>query len=80
MTKDEEIKEHLLASNPDFRRLAEEHRNYEVKLSELHDRPRVTAEEEFEEVNLKKRKLHLKDQMSRMIHEYRQDQMSHQSS
>ena len=30
--KEEEIKEHLISSNPEFRRLVEEHRQYEGKL------------------------------------------------
>ena len=78
LTKEEEIKDHLFSKNPDFRRLVEEHRSYDVRLRELHERPHVTGQEQLEAVSIKKQKLHLKDQMSRMIQEYRQDQLSHQ--
>ena len=76
--KEEEIREHLLSNNADFRRLVEEHHSYEVELQRLHNRPHVTGQEQVEEVNLKKKKLYLKDQMIRMINEYRQGQVSHQ--
>lgn len=78
LTKEEEIKDHLFSNNPDFRRLVEEHRSYDDELRRLHERPHMTGQEQLEEVSIKKQKLHLKDQMSRMIHEYRQDQLSHQ--
>ena len=78
MTKEEEIREHLLSNNPDFRRLVEQHHSYEVELQRLHENPHVTGQEQVEEVNLKKKKLYLKDQMIRMIHDYREDQLSHQ--
>lgn len=72
MTQDEEIKEHLISTNPDFRRLVHEHHSYEAKLHVLSTRSHITDEQQLEEVNLKKRKLNLKDQMNRMIQEYRQ--------
>ena len=78
MTRDEEIKEHLISNNPDFKRLVEEHQSYDDKLRELANRPHVSGKEEIEEVQLKKKKLFLKDQMSRMIQQFRQDQVSHQ--
>ncbi len=78
LTKDEEIKEHLFSNDPGFRRLAEEHRSHDVKLDELHGRPHMTNQDQLEEVDIKKKKLHLKDQMSRMIEEYRQTQTAHQ--
>jgi len=78
LTKDEDIKEHLFSNDPDFRRLTEEHRFHDVKLDELHGRPYMTNQDQLEEVDIKKKKLHLKDQMSRMIEEYRQTQTAHQ--
>ncbi len=78
LTKDDDIKDYLFSNNPDFRRLVEEHRSYDVKLRELHGRPHVTGQDQIEEVDIKKRKLHLKDQMSRMIQEYRQTQATAQ--
>ena len=71
MTNEEEIKDYLLSNDPEFQRMAEEHRAYEQELSSLSDRGYVTDEEQLEEVNLKKKKLYLKDQMTRMIQEHR---------
>ena len=68
---EEEIKEHLMSSNPDFRRLAEEHQQYEGQLEELHRRHHLTEHDRVEEVRLKKKKLHLKDQMNAMISKFR---------
>ncbi len=78
MTNEEEIKEYLVSNNPDFRSLVEKHQSFKLKLRELADRPHVTSQDQLEEIDLKKRKLHLKDQMSRMIQEFRQGQVSHQ--
>ena len=78
LTKDEEIKDHLLSNDPTFRQLAEEHSSYEVRLDEIHGRPHVTDRDLVEQVDIKKKKLHLKDEMSRMIQEFRQTQTAHQ--
>jgi len=79
MMKDEEIKEYLMSSNPEFRRLVEEHRQYEGRLNELHHRQHLTAQDQLDEVQLKKKKLHLKDQMNSMILKYRTE-LTHQHS
>ncbi len=79
MLKEEEIKERLISSNPDFRRLVEEHRVYEGKLQELHNRHHLTEQDHIEEVLLKKKKLHLKDQMNSMIQKFRSE-LSHQTT
>lgn len=71
MTQDEEIREHLLSTNLEFRRLVDEHHSYEAKLQSLVGQSQVTPEQQLEQVNLKKRKLNLKDQMSQMIQHYR---------
>ena len=78
MTNDEEIKEQLLSNNPDFRSLSEEHLSYKTKIQELTARPHMSSQDQLDEVELKKKKLQLKDQMSRMIQEFRQDKVSHQ--
>jgi uncharacterized protein YdcH (DUF465 family) len=70
MTNEDEIKEHLISSDPNFRRLVEEHRSYESQLRSLSGRGLVTNQEQVQEVDIKKRKLFLKDQMSRRIQEY----------
>ena len=77
MMKDEEIKGHLLSANPEFRRLVEEHKQYEGKLEELHNRHHMTEQDHLEEIRLKKKKLHLKDQMNSMVQKFR-NELSHQ--
>lgn len=65
-----EIKEQLMASDHDFKTLAEEHRRCEERLRELADRPYPTEAELFEQATLKKRKLLLKDKMQSMINRH----------
>ena len=77
MMKEEEIKEHLMSANPEFRRLVDEHKQYEGRLEELHNRHHMTDQDHLEEVQLKKKKLHLKDQMNSLIQKARTE-LSHQ--
>ena len=80
MTQDEEIKEHLTSSNPDFRNLVEQHHSLERELRELTEQAHITDQQQIDRVTLKKRKLNLKDQMNRMIQEYRHGQAEPQHS
>jgi uncharacterized protein len=59
----ENVKAHLMATSGEFRRLAEQHTEYDKRIQELSSRPYLTKEEEMEEIKLKKLKLRLKDQM-----------------
>ena len=77
MMKEDEIKEHLISADPEFRRLVEEHRQYKGKLAELQNRHHMTDQDRLEEINLKKKKLQLKDQMNSMIQKFRTE-LSHQ--
>jgi len=79
MMKEEEIKEHLISSNPEFRRLVEEHKHHEGRLEELHSRHHMTEHDHLEEIQLKKKKLQLKDQMNAMISKFR-NELTHQPS
>ena len=63
--------QHILSSeDPEFQKWAEEHRQCESRLHELTSKREITSDEEFEEKTLKKRKLHLKDQMAERIRTY----------
>jgi uncharacterized protein YdcH (DUF465 family) len=77
MKKEEEIKEHLMSENPEFRRLVEEHKQYEGRLTEILGRHHMTEQDRLEEIQLKKKKLHLKDQMNSMISKFR-NELNHQ--
>ena len=79
MMKEEEIKEHLMSADPEFRRLVEEHKVHADQLSALLSRHHMTEQDHVEEVRLKKKKLQLKDQMNSMIQKFR-NELSHQHS
>lgn len=66
----EQIRQSLLAKDPEFRRLAEEHSRCESQLEEIHDELYLNSEDLVQESVLKKLKLHLKDQMERMVARY----------
>lgn len=65
-----EIQRVLAQEDPEFRSWVEEHHQCEDRLSELTAKNQVTNDEEIEEKTLKKRKLHLKDQMAARIRTY----------
>lgn len=66
----DEVQQILASEDPEFRHWAEEHRRCESRLHELTSKKEVTTDEELEEKTLKKRKLHLKDQMAERIRSY----------
>ena len=70
----EELRAHLMATNEDFRRLAQQHSDYAQKLDALESQPHLTDQEQIEETRPKKLKLRLKDQMEAIISQYRGQQ------
>lgn len=69
------IKEQLMSQDEEFKRLAIQHRDHSERLDQLSRKPFLSESEKVEEVTLKKKKLHLKDQMQGMINRYRQQKM-----
>ena len=65
-----DIQRILSDQDPEFRQWADEHRRCESRLSELTSRTDITVDDELEEKSLKKRKLHLKDQMAERVRNY----------
>jgi uncharacterized protein YdcH (DUF465 family) len=65
-----DVQQVLASEDPQFQQWSDEHRRCETRLSELTAKQEISAEEEFEEKTLKKRKLHLKDQMAERIRTY----------
>ena len=72
----DELKAHLMATNEEFRRLANQHSEYAKTLDALEARPHLTDEEQLEETRLKKMKLRLKDQMEAIVSQYRSQQVA----
>ena len=67
----EELKAHLMATDQQFRTLAEEHSRFHKQLEEIEAKAHLTLEDEAEEIRLKKQKLRLKDEMNGIISRYR---------
>jgi uncharacterized protein YdcH (DUF465 family) len=57
------VREQLLASSDEFRKLADEHSNYSQRIESLASKKYLSEEEKIEEIRLKKLKLRLKDEM-----------------
>jgi uncharacterized protein YdcH (DUF465 family) len=74
---DDQIKDRLMSSSPEFHRLAEEHSNFERRLHDLHTHPHMTEQDLLEETTLKKKKLQVKDRMNSMIHRFRAELTHH---
>lgn len=66
-----QVRDQLLASNEEFKRLADEHSQYAQRLDSLIQKKYLSEDEKLEEVRLKKLKLHLKDQMESLEQKYR---------
>ena len=65
-----DIQRILSTEDSEFATWLEEHHQCESRLNELTAKNQVTEDEEIEEKTLKKRKLHLKDQMAARIRTY----------
>lgn len=59
--------ESLKAANPEFRRLTEEHRQYEEQLEAFNNLRYLTSEQEIEKKRIQKLKLRGKDRMAEIL-------------
>jgi uncharacterized protein YdcH (DUF465 family) len=66
----EELKRTLLQTDEEFRQLVTQHHDLDEKIHDLTNRHYLSEPEQVEEVTLKKRKLHLKDQMEMILRRY----------
>ncbi len=71
MTGSQQLRENLLRTDEEFRRLAAQHRDLEARLGELSRQLYRTGQEELEKATLKKRKLQLKDRMEEILRQRR---------
>jgi hypothetical protein len=65
------VREVLLSSNDEFRRLAQEHQHYSTQLDTILNKPYHSEQDQLEEIRLKKLKLRLKDEMEYLEQTFR---------
>lgn len=70
LLNDEEIKTQLMNIDPEFRRLAVQHSEYDRLLSELESKQHLNEAELAEEARLKRIKLAFKDHMQEMMSQF----------
>jgi hypothetical protein len=58
----------------EYRRLDEQHHEYEYRLADLTSKVVLSDEEQVEETTLKKKKLQVKDRMQAIVREHRAEQ------
>jgi len=68
----QDLKEVLLRTNEEFSQLVAKHHELEDRLHQLTAKHYLSQPEQLEEVNLKKRKLQLKDRMEDILRRHRQ--------
>jgi len=56
----------LLDADAEYQRLAQQHQQYDAELQRISKSPYLNSEDLLEEIKLKKRKLHCKDEMERI--------------
>jgi uncharacterized protein YdcH (DUF465 family) len=61
------IREQLMANDPEYQRLSEEHAHYAAQLDQLASKRYLNEQEQMEEIRLKKLKLRAKDQMEMLV-------------
>jgi uncharacterized protein YdcH (DUF465 family) len=71
-----QVKDELMASDENFRRLAQEHTQYAQRLESLVTKRFLSEEEQLEETRLKKLKLRLKDQMEQIVQRHGMHQVA----
>lgn len=71
MTRDEELIERLMRENEEFLKTKQSHSQLSKQLEELEKKPFLTPQDEMEIKIIKKKKLALKDQMEKILVQYR---------
>jgi uncharacterized protein YdcH (DUF465 family) len=71
VTKEEELVERLMKENEDFLKAKQAHAQLARQLEELEKKPFLTPQDEMEIKIIKKKKLSFKDQMERILMQYR---------
>jgi uncharacterized protein YdcH (DUF465 family) len=76
MSQHDDLKTELIATDDEFRRLYEEHQQYDHRLQELNQKSLLSQEDEAEEKKIKLHKLTLKDHMEQILRAHRESRVS----
>ena len=76
MSDRDDLKQELIATDLEFRRLYEEHQTYQRRLDEINAKSLLSQDDEIEEKKIKLHKLVLKDRMEAMLRHHRESRVS----
>jgi len=76
MSQYDDLKSELLKSDDRYRRLYEEHQEYERRLHDISQKSLLSQDDEIEEKKIKLHKLVLKDQMEQILRTHRESRVS----
>ncbi len=72
----DDLREELLRTDGEFRRLHDEHHEAQVRLDHIQAKSLLSQDDEIEEKKLKLHKLALKDRMEQIVREHREAQVA----
>ena len=72
----DELKDELIETDEEYRRLHEEHLACKERLHEINQKSLLSQEDEIEEKKIKLHKLTLKDKMEHLLRQHRESQVS----
>ena len=75
MSSRDDVREELLQTDEEFRRLYEEHQEYERRLAEINHKSMLSQDDEIEEKRIKLHKLALKDRMESIARSHRESRV-----
>jgi uncharacterized protein len=76
MSSRDDVREELLQTDEEFRRLYDEHQEYERRLAEINHKSMLSQDDEIEEKRIKLHKLALKDRMESIVRSHRESRVS----
>jgi uncharacterized protein YdcH (DUF465 family) len=76
MSERDDLREELIETDPEFRRLHDEHQESERRLHELNQKSLLSQEDEDEEKKIKLHKLALKDRMEGLLRAHRESRVA----
>lgn len=71
-----DLREELIATDEEYRRLYQEHQEYERRLDELNHRSLLSQDDEIEEKRIKLHKLALKDRMEAIVRSHAEQRVA----